>query len=200
MSIKSNAELLLLRQTIFNAIKENNLSSKMDMIKLQAATINLSDEELNALIEEIKPQVTMQEKVQKTANSKRNLIAWLSVAVIVLEWVIGLGLFTSPKELSANAIDLSAETKIVSTQAAALSKKIADFSMANKELKALSQELAYSAASAASTANNVANEAQNIFTTSTALWILLTNIVSVLAIVLVVAIIINKKIKRKVAD
>ena len=37
MSMKENAEVLLLRQTILEAIKDNNLIERMSMIKMRAA-------------------------------------------------------------------------------------------------------------------------------------------------------------------
>ena len=53
MSMKENAEVLLLRQTILEAIKENNLTERMSMIKMRAAAVNMSDDDLTALIDEI---------------------------------------------------------------------------------------------------------------------------------------------------
>ena len=192
MSMKENAEVLLLRQTILEAIKYNNLIERMSMIKMRAAAVNMSDEDLNALIEELKLQADKQIRTQEVVNKKRKLIVWISALVVIIEWMIGLALFTPPKELSASASELSAKVSQLSAQMATLSATMEENV---REAKVIAAELTTSAKEVATLAQNVANDAHNLFTMSTALWLLLINIVSVLIIVIIIAVVVNKKVK-----
>lgn len=192
MSMKENAEVLLLRQTILEAIKDNNLIERMSMIKMRAAAVNMSDEDLTALIDEIKLQADKQIRTQEVVNKKRKLIVWISALVVIVEWMIGLVLFTPPKELSASASNLSAKVSQLSTQAANLSATMEENV---REAKVMAAELTTSANEVATLAQNVANDAHNLFTISTAFWLLLINIISVLIIVIIIAVIVNKKVK-----
>ena len=192
MSKKENAEVLLLRQTILEAIKDNNLTERMSMIKMRASAVNMSDDDLNALIGELKLQADKQIRTQEVVNKKRKLIVWISALVVIVEWMIGLALFTPPKELSASASELSAKVSQLVAQTATLSAIMEENV---REAKVMATELTTSAKEVATLAQNVANDTHNLFTMSTALWLLLVNIVSVLIIVIVIAVVVNKKVK-----
>ena len=89
MSMENNAKLVVLHETITTAIKNGNLSDKMDLIKLQAAELGLSDTDLKKLINNGQNNADKQRKIKSIAMKHKALLSAASIGVVLFEWILG---------------------------------------------------------------------------------------------------------------
>ena len=90
MSIKVNAKINNLCEAVEKSIQEGRLEREMDILRLQAAELGLSDEDLNKIIDEKKDQVKKNIKEMQIVNSNKKYILAICAGLILVEWIIGL--------------------------------------------------------------------------------------------------------------
>lgn len=86
--ILTNAKVLDLEETIRKAVTLGNIEEKMDLIILQAADANLSNDDLANLISEIKKQVAQTNTITSILATRKNVISFIVLGIIILEWII----------------------------------------------------------------------------------------------------------------
>ena len=86
-----NTQIAVLREEIAQALENGQLESKMDVIKLKAADLDLSNEDLNILIQKERElyQNAQNAKPVVTANKKYIMLAL--IVVLVLEVFLPVG-------------------------------------------------------------------------------------------------------------
>lgn len=88
--METNEKFLAFREAIKKAIKEGNLQSKMDVLKLQAVELGINQEVLHAMIEEEKADAAKQNKMSDIIAKNKSMIIGICIAAVVIEWIIGL--------------------------------------------------------------------------------------------------------------
>lgn len=95
--METNAKIFALRETITNAIKDDCLEKRLDVLKLQAEEIGIGESALKKMIDEQRSQVNKQNKVLQIVQGKKSLFSTLCLIAVAIEWGIGLWIALSPK-------------------------------------------------------------------------------------------------------
>lgn len=183
MSVQTNAKLYALRETIANAIKDGNLEKKMDVIKLQAAELGLEEKTINQLISEQREIVNKQNSIIQIIRKKKTLLWIVCLAVVIIEWIIGLSITLPSKSnegISNNGIAITVvDEKNALDKSLSSESAITEFTE-NKDDVNL---------------KNVSDSSNSYFSFMTIIWLLIINVVSLLIIVFCLAYFLNRKYK-----
>lgn len=86
-----NTQIAVLREEIAQALENGQLESKMDVIKLKGANLDLSMEDLNVLIAKEKQIHQNAEKAEPVVKANKKYIYLALIVVLALELFLPLG-------------------------------------------------------------------------------------------------------------
>lgn len=186
MSMETNAKLFALRETIAMAIKDGNLESKMDVLKLQAVELGVDEKALNDLIEGQKKQVQKQNKVLQIVKEKKGLLWTICLVVVIIEWAIGLSI-----AIPSNKVNEDNNTVVQEI----VEGNLAMDTIAYDSINIDNSEITNVKTIESQETENVVDASSQSFSFSSIIWILLVNLLTILVIIFGLAYVLNKKVK-----
>ena len=86
--VEIKAKMMALQDAIASALKNKTFEKELDVLKIQAAELNLSDAEFNTLVEQAKKTLTNQQTVAIFVGNHKKTILSVLGALVGLEWII----------------------------------------------------------------------------------------------------------------
>ena len=86
--VEIKAKMMALQEAIASALQNHTFEKELDVLKIQAAELNLSQADFNALVEQAKKTVSTQQNVAYFVGYHKKAIMSVLGVLVGLEWII----------------------------------------------------------------------------------------------------------------